>query len=123
MSSHTDIRDPLDRSQIEFLVSLDDGEGAALAEIVDEYLALSDDGSAELRRLLREGDPDAFERTAHTLKGASANVGATGLADVCAGLEHRARGRELDDAGALLDQFDAELHRVRAALVIVTTRA
>ena len=45
MSSHTDTRDPLDRSQIEFLLSLDDGAGSALAEIVDEYLTVSDDGT------------------------------------------------------------------------------
>ena len=37
----TDARDPLDRSQIELLVSLDDGEGEVLGEIVEEYLVPS----------------------------------------------------------------------------------
>ncbi len=87
MSSHTDVRDPLDHSQIEFLLSLDDGQGEALAEIVDEYVTVSHQLRAEILRLLDEGDRDALERAAHTLKGASANVGAAGLADVCAGLE------------------------------------
>ena len=40
MSSPPDTRDPLDRSQIEFLVSLDDGQGEMLAEIVREYLVV-----------------------------------------------------------------------------------
>ena len=111
-------------------MSLDDGEGAALAEIVDEYLTVSAEGRTELRRQLRDGDWDAVERTAHTLKGASANVGATGLADVCANLETRARdawhdAAEVDDAAEfaaeLVDQFDAELTRVRAALEMVAT--
>jgi HPt (histidine-containing phosphotransfer) domain-containing protein len=123
MSSHTDMRDPLDRSQIEFLLSLDDGEGAALAEIVAEYLTLGDAAYAELCRLRREGDWSTFERTAHTLKGASANVGATGLADVCASLELRAREAQLDDAGELLEQFAAQFERVRAALEVVAGRA
>src|SRR5271167_1414626 len=79
MSSPTDTRDPLDHSQIEFLLSLDDGQGEALAEIVQEYLLVCDEGYNELLRLVSEGDRAAIERTAHTLKGASANVGATGL--------------------------------------------
>ena len=36
-------RDPLDRSQIEFLLSLDDGQGEVLAEIVNEYLSVGNE--------------------------------------------------------------------------------
>jgi HPt (histidine-containing phosphotransfer) domain-containing protein len=122
MSSHTDIRVPLDRSQIEFLLSLDDGQGEVLVEIVNEYLSVGDDLRAEILRLLGEYDRDALERTAHTLKGASANVGATGLADLCAGLEMRAREDQLDDAAGLTEEFEAEFDRVLAALRVVTTR-
>jgi two-component system sensor histidine kinase/response regulator len=122
MSSHADTCDPLDRSQIEFLLSLDDGEGEALAQIVQEYFILNGEGHAELLRLLSEGDSDALERMAHTLKGASANVGAIGLADVCADLETRARQAQLTDAAELVEQFDAEFNRVRTALEVVLLR-
>ena len=117
------VDDPLDRSQIALLLSLDDGLGEALAEIVAEYLTMSARGSEELERLLSTGDRRALERTAHTLKGASANVGASGLADVCAGLETRARQAQLHDAAVLMEQFDTELARVRAALEGMTARA
>ena len=90
MSLPPETHDPLDRSQIEFLVSLDDGQAEVLAEIVREYLIVGEECSTELVRQLGEGDCRAVERAAHTLKGASANVGATGLADVCAGLEMQA---------------------------------
>ena len=113
----------MDRSQIALLLSLDDGQGDALAEIVAEYLTMSAGGSAELERLLSAGDRRALERTAHTLKGASANVGASGLADVCAGLETRARQAQLHDAAVLMERFDTELARVRAALEGMTARA
>jgi HPt (histidine-containing phosphotransfer) domain-containing protein len=122
MSSPPETRDPLDRSQIEFLVSLDDGQGEMLAEIVREYLVSSEESSTELVRLLGEGDREAIERAAHTLKGASANVGATGLVDVCAGLEMRARERQLGDTTALMEQFVEEFDRVRAALEIAIAR-
>ena len=119
MSSPPDTRDPLDRSQIEFLVSLDDGQGELLAEIVREYLIVSEECSTELVRQLAEDDCPAVERTAHALKGASANVGATGLADLCApALELQAHHAELGDAADLMQQFGEELNRVRAALEI-----
>lgn len=122
MSSPPDTRDPLDRSQIEFLVSLDDGQGEMLAEIVGEYLVSGEECSTELVRLLGEGDCHAVERTAHTLKGASANVGATGLAEVCAQVEMRAREGQLGDTADLVEQLVEEFERVRAALQIATAR-
>jgi HPt (histidine-containing phosphotransfer) domain-containing protein len=122
MSLPPDTRDPLDRTQIEFLVSLDEGQGELLAEIVREYLIVSEECSTELVRLLGEGDCPAIERTAHALKGASANVGATGLADVCARLESTAHQGQLSDAAGHMEQFGEELERVRAALEIVNAR-
>ncbi len=123
MSSHADLRDPLDRSQIEFLLSLDDGQGEALAEIVNEYLSVSDELREEIHRLFAEDDRDALERSAHTLKGASANVGAKTLADACGELEMRARESQLQDAAELVEHLEAESERVRVALQVVTARS
>ena len=114
--------DPLDRVQIALLLSLDDGQGGALAEIIGEFLSMSARGLAELDDLLTQGDRSGLERAAHTLKGASVNVGARGLAEVCAGLERHAHEARLQDASGLMHQFDAELARVRGALEIVTAR-
>ena len=41
-------------------------------------------------RVRPAGDPRAVERAAHNLKGASANIGATVLAAVCAQIERHA---------------------------------
>ena len=108
--------DPIDREQIELLLSLDDGLGETLAEVVEEYLSVSDEGRTELRRLVRARDTGALERAAHTLKGASANVGARGVAEVCARLEANARNADLDGAESLVDEYDTEFERVRDAL-------
>lgn len=117
--------DPLDRSQIELLLSLDDGAGDALAEIVEEYRSLSWEGRDELRRELRDGDHTALAHTAHSLKGASANLGANDLAQVCAELEMHARQVELvgsdefADANTLMERFEAEFTRVQVALMLL----
>ncbi len=112
--------DPLDRSQIDLLLDLDDGEGAALSEIVEEYIAHSKLVWVELRRTLSVGDVAAVERSAHTLKGASANVGASTLAELCGALESHARMEQLDEASGLMNQCDAEFARVQDALEVLT---
>jgi HPt (histidine-containing phosphotransfer) domain-containing protein len=117
--------DPLDRSQIERLLSLDDGAGDALAEIVGKYRTVSWQGREDLHREVREGDHVALELTAYSLKGASANVGADDLAQVCAELEAHARHVELvgtddcADAGALMERFESEFTRVQVALMLL----
>jgi CheY-like chemotaxis protein/HPt (histidine-containing phosphotransfer) domain-containing protein len=108
--------DPLDQAQIELLRSLDDGDGAVLAEIIDEYLAQTAEGRDELVRVVGEGDIHGVERTAHTLRGASANVGASALAVVCAELEILGRSAQLDRVDNLVERFDIEFARVRDAL-------
>ncbi len=110
------LSDPLDHAQIELLLSLDDGEGAALLEIVDEFLAMSEDGRAELLACLQSGDAPGAERAAHTLKGASANVGASTLAAVCAAMEVCARQGQPQGAADLTEQFESEFVRARSAL-------
>jgi len=116
------LSDPLDRSQIEMLLSLDDGRGEALEEIVGEYLTMSEDGRAELLRVLHEGDAPAAEHAAHTLKGASANVGATALADVCADIERHAREAQIADVARLTERFESEFARARDALHAVAVK-
>ena len=87
-----------------------------LGEIIDQYLAQTTEGRGELVRVVGEGDTDALERAAHTLKGASANVGASALAAVCAEMEMQGRVAQLDGAAGLVERFDTEFARVRDAL-------
>ncbi len=114
-----DADDPLDRAQIELLLSLDDGLGEAMHQIVTEYIRVTTEGRGELLRGIDERDSGALERTAHTLKGASANVGASSMADLCAGLESRARHAQLDDAAELMERFETEFERAQSALQVV----
>ena len=107
---------PLDPSQIELLRSLDDGDGAVLGEIIDEYLTQAAQGRGELARVVDQGDAHALERAAHSLRGASANVGASALATVCAEMEMQGRLEQFDGTAELVERFDAEFARVRTAL-------
>jgi two-component system sensor histidine kinase/response regulator len=79
-----------------------------LSDVADRLVAL--------REALARDDTAAVERSAHTLTGASANIGATELARLCATLATDGSTGDLSDAGALIDAIEAELGRVRFAL-------
>jgi HPt (histidine-containing phosphotransfer) domain-containing protein len=109
-------RDALDVGQIGLLRGLDDGEGAVLAEIIGQYIDQSHGQRDALADAIYAGDARAIERAAHSLRGASANVGGTRLAEICGELEGLGRAHEVASASALLEEFDTELSRVQAAL-------
>ncbi len=108
----------IDAGRFEVLRDLDGGDGELLSAIVSEYL---DDGARLLdtiREALAEGDPQAVERAAHTLKGSSANLGADRVTGICAELEALGRARALGTASGLSDEAAAEFALVRAALAV-----
>ncbi len=57
-----------------------------------------------------------MERVAHALKGSSGNMGAKGMASICAKLEEAGSAGDLSRAPELLARLDAEFGRVRQAL-------
>jgi two-component system, sensor histidine kinase and response regulator len=73
--------------------------------------------------LLRQagGNTATLVRSAHSLRGASANLGATELAYLCASLETVAGTGALESARALIDAIDVELGRVRSALAAIAS--
>jgi HPt (histidine-containing phosphotransfer) domain-containing protein len=71
---------------------------------------------AALRAGLATADAGAVTRAAHTLCGASGNMGAVRLAGLCATLAASGNDGNLADGEALLTAAESELVRVRAAL-------
>ena len=61
------------------------------------------DAAKQIADLLAAGDRTAAERTAHSVKGVAANVGAQPLADAASALEKALRAGE--EAAALLERF------------------
>ena len=122
MQSTTD--DPaLDRERFAVLRDLDTGDGELLGTLVYEFLKDGTQLLTDLRDAIAEGDPQAVERAGHTLKGASANLGAVRLARVCGKIEALGRAAALGTAPRLVDEAAAELERVRAALTLEIAQA
>jgi len=87
------------------------------------FLADVDTQVGGLRRALAERDARAVVRWAHALSGASASLGATDLSRLCGAMEERGAGGELADGEPALGELEAELARVRTALVARMTAA
>ena len=84
--------------------------------ILELYLGDSPARMAGLRQALAAGDRKAMETAAHALKGSSANLGASALAEQCHQLERLCRDAIPADAGAKLDALEAEYARVELAM-------
>ena len=94
----------------------EDGEPDIVTELIDLFLRDTPPRLAALKDAIREGDVQALSQNAHTLKGSSANLGATRLASLNAELHSQASDGSLEGAGRLLAQLDNEFERVRHLL-------
>jgi hypothetical protein len=95
------------------------GESAGedfVGQLAALFLADADKRVGALRKAIARGDAAAVVRSAHTLSGASANLGATALARLCATLAADGSVGDLLGGDALLDALEDELGRVRTAL-------
>jgi CheY-like chemotaxis protein len=104
----------LDRAVVENLRQL--GGPELVSELVRMFLEDAESRLAALREGVEKNDAGALERTAHTLKGSSGNMGATRMAAVCAELEEAGASRDLGRAPGLLTRLEEEFGRVRPAL-------
>jgi two-component system, sensor histidine kinase and response regulator len=77
---------------------------------------------AELRRAVESRDAKTLERSAHTLKGSSANLGAVGVSNAALELEKLARSGELDGAGERFKILQQEVERLYSELESVRER-
>jgi CheY-like chemotaxis protein/HPt (histidine-containing phosphotransfer) domain-containing protein len=110
-------RPVLDPEVVDRLERLGQAAGENLLEQLSIlFLTDADARVIALREALADHDAGAVVRSAHLLSGASANVGATDLARLCAMFATDGAAGELKAGGAQLDAVEAELERVRVAL-------
>jgi HPt (histidine-containing phosphotransfer) domain-containing protein len=107
----------LDQEAIDNLRALDpDGGDAFLREIIGIFLEDTPLRIAEIDQSLAAGDVPTFIRAAHTIKGASSNVGAAALRAVAEKLEQLAKKDGLVDVTALVAELKTEFANAKTAL-------
>ncbi len=107
----------LDLEAIENLRALgDEGDDSFLREILSIYLEDVPQRLADLRTARSADDRPLYVRSAHTIKGSSANVGAVEMRTLAERLEHRAKVEPLSALDDQLAQLDGAFARVTEAL-------
>jgi hypothetical protein len=110
-------RSVLDPGSLEQLRQLDPtGGGGFVARVLGTYGRSLERHVDEARQARATAQWEQFARAAHTLKSASASVGALVFSEICADIEGRIRRQELDQLESRLDRFFAEAARVRDAV-------
>jgi PAS domain S-box-containing protein len=96
--------------------ALEAQRGPAVAlEVLDLFLQSTPLRLAEMRDAFLREDARALENAAHSLKGAAAQMGARGMADVCSQVAAVCRTAAPAAARELLDALEAEWRSERAA--------
>ncbi|MGB3573433.1 MAG: Hpt domain-containing protein [Phormidesmis sp.] len=83
------------------------------SELLDIFLQDAQDSLQKLESAIASKSIQVVEEVAHSLRGASANVGASALAAVALQLEQAARGGDITSARSLLRQLNRHCQRIR----------
>jgi CheY-like chemotaxis protein len=116
VASGVDSSPSIDVARIRELQELDAPDGAYVEQLVAAFVENAERTVQTLRDAVQEGDPQAVERAAHALKGSSANIGATRLAELARVLETLGRGGALGKTNDAVDAAAAELELLNHAL-------
>jgi len=94
------------------------GSPGFLAELIDLFLTEADGHLLKLRESLAAKDARTFERSAHTLKGSSGNLGAQAMSRMCADLQALGHAADWIRTGAGLQELEQEYRAVKAELEV-----
>jgi PAS domain S-box-containing protein len=86
-------------------------------ELVETFVSSGDQCLTEILSALRVSDFDTIGKRAHALKGASANIHATGLAAAASSLESAARANSVREIDGLVQELTERLQAVNAELL------
>ncbi|MBD3424645.1 MAG: hypothetical protein GF417_09430 [Candidatus Latescibacteria bacterium] len=85
-------------------------------EIIRDFVEDAERILSELEQAIAANDREKAERSAHSLKGSSANIGATALSRASLRVEKAVRERRMGAAGKLLCGMKDQFEKLKAAL-------
>ncbi|MBI2076857.1 MAG: Hpt domain-containing protein [Euryarchaeota archaeon] len=110
------MREPIDQGVLEKLYADLGADDASVRALIATFLEEAPQLVDTIRHALARNEPVIFERAAHSLKSASATVGALELSGTAKELELAARKGDLRNCEAAVQQLPALLAGVRDGL-------
>ena len=110
---------PVDLSVLRNLEKLQiDGEASVVGNIIEAYLNGSQPLVTRLREMHATNDLESLQRSAHSLKSSSANVGAIRLSTMSKDLEMKCKNNHTADIDILIESIETEFPRVKEILTM-----
>lgn len=106
----------VDLSVLDNLAGMADGGDEFVTRLIGTFVSDTMSRLVTLHVALDAGDMASIERTGHALKGSSGNMGATVMAALGAALQGAGQKQDIDGAGGLIEEMEAEFTRVRVVL-------
>ncbi|EAT12560.1 Hpt domain-containing protein [Bermanella marisrubri] len=85
-------------------------------DLIDTYLRDTERKLSDIQQALDAGDSQKVGELAHSLKGASANICALPLSELCATLERQGKSNDLQSSPQILQSIQTEYQSVKTAL-------
>jgi HPt (histidine-containing phosphotransfer) domain-containing protein len=101
----------------EALVMLEEIMDDDFPELIQVFIADSDPRVSAMQLALEEQNSSALRDIAHSFKGASSNLSALPLADLCFKIEEKARDTNLEGIHSLITAVDTEYQAVKSILL------
>ena len=92
------------------------GDKTLAAEILDGFLSNVPSQVRELRKAVDIGDAQTIRQKAHSLKGASANIGAMALEEIALQVELAGKDNDLIKASSLISELDNQFKILKESL-------
>jgi CheY-like chemotaxis protein/HPt (histidine-containing phosphotransfer) domain-containing protein len=110
----------LDLRMVRQLVSLDGEDDGFIQDVMVSYVEQLEQSTKKLGKALDDGDLEAVRLTAHSIKGASKQIGAARVGDLLGTIE---REDSVEAAKQLLKQIEDEVPRVAEAVQSLLRRS
>ena len=99
--------DLIDMQIINGLIDLGSGEEKSfIKEIIELYIQQAPGYINDIKTSYNEKDAQKMSKTAHTLKGASLNVGAKLLSELCKNIEMKCKNNDLSNIDDILTELE-----------------
>jgi len=109
----------LDLHMVRQLVSLDGEDDEFIRDVMVSYVEQLKDSAKKIGQALEDGDMETVRLTAHSIKGASKQIGAARVGDFLGDIE---RENDVDAARQLLEHVEEEVPRVAKAVQALLRR-
>lgn len=102
---------------IEALTMLEEIMEDEFPELVEVFISDSDPRIPALKQALENKDVMTLRELSHSFKGASGNLSALPLADLCFKIEERSRDGQIDGTDELIEKIEQEYLAVKSTLL------